>query len=279
MSTPPRIEWLITWLQERTGIHIRPDQHYLITTRLTPIAAGSSLTLDGLIDAVKAGNLTLRQNVIDALTTNETSWMRDPTMFADLGNQIFPQLIEDAAPRRTLSIWSAACSTGQELYSLAMMLADKPQIAGWTLNLDGSDISSRVVDKAKSGRYSQLEVDRGLPARQMITRFTQEGLDWVLADDIKNMCNFRTANLLDPPSRRGYDLILARYVLIYFTPEDRRKVLANLAKALRPGGMLIIGGSEIAHDAQGTFTSTTIGRTNVYTPLANQPASTRGARP
>lgn len=224
------------FVHDKCGISVSEAKDYLLRTRLEPLAALYGLSIEELAMQVTY-KPEIERAVIDAMTTNETSFFRDVSLWKVLQDELLPEL----RGARPVSVWSAACSTGQEAYSLAI-LAKELQIP---LRVHGTDIAQTVVDKAKSGTYTRLEVNRGLSARRLLENFTQmPGDEWRVADPVKFTCSFARANLLDPVSLGGYDLVLLRNVLIYFEEKTRQTVFRNVADVVRPGGYLILGASE-----------------------------------
>lgn len=224
------------FVHDKCGISVSEAKDYLLRTRLEPVAQAAGITIEELARQVSF-RPEVERAVIDAMTTNETSFFRDLSLWKALQVSVLPEL----RSVRPLLVWSAACSTGQEAYSLAM-LAKEMQIA---LRIHGTDISSEVVEKAKNGVYSRLEVNRGLAARRLLENFTQlPGDEWRVSDQLRNTCTFSRANLLDAPVGGGYDLVLLRNVLIYFEDATRRRVFEHIKNATRVGGYLILGASE-----------------------------------
>lgn len=245
--TPQELAWLQAWTLRVSSIAIRDDQEYLLHTRLSAVARRSAITPNQLVEQLKKGDRALEVACIDALTTNETSWFRDVKPFNVLASTVIPGRIETNRHSRDLSIWSAASSAGQELYSVAMLLDDKfPELArDWKIRLVGTDISQKMVTKAGGGRYTQLEVDRGLPAKHLVRYLERDGIDWVVKPHIKKLCQFTRHNLSRDIPPGQFDIVLCRYVLIYFDEPTRAEVVRRITTALKPGGVLILGASEI----------------------------------
>src|SRR5216684_1590683 len=205
---------------EQSANRIDPSRNALFDTRLTPIARLSGASnLKDFVSMLKVGRPAhLHRAVAEAMTVNETSFFRDITMFEMLRQVVLPQLIEQRMEERRLRIWSAASSTGQEAYSLAMSLAEYfPDLAQWDVKIIGTDISRHVVDYARRGRYRRLEVNRGLPARMLLKYMEREGEEWAVCARVRSMCDFQYANLSTPlPKLPVFDLVLLRNVLLYF---------------------------------------------------------------
>src|SRR5579871_2170632 len=224
---------------------IDPSRNALFDTRLSPIArmAGAA-SLEDFVNILKADRpVHLHRAVAEAMTINETSFFRDLKPFEMLQEVILPRLIERRSGERRLRIWSAASSTGQEAYSLAMMIAEHfPSLAGWDVKIIGTDISRQVIDYARRGRYRRLEVNRGLPARMLLKYLQREGEEWAVSPAIRSMCEFHCANLRAPlPGLPVFDLVLLRNVLLYFPQEDRRSVFLEVNRHMDSAGYLILG--------------------------------------
>jgi chemotaxis protein methyltransferase CheR len=236
---------------------IDPSRNTLFDTRLTPIARLSgAVNLEDFVSMLKAGRPAhLHRAVAEAMTVNETSFFRDITLFEMLRRIILPQLIEQRMQKRRLRIWSAASSTGQEAYSLAMSIAEYfPELAHWDVKIIGTDISRHVVDYAQKGRYRRLEVNRGLPARMLLKYMVREGEEWEVVPRIRSICEFQYANLCAPiPQLPVFDLVLLRNVLLYFSQHDRKTVFKEIHRKITPGGYLILGNAEQAEDSTDLF--------------------------
>jgi chemotaxis protein methyltransferase CheR len=229
-----------------------PSRDYLFETRLTKLLRNQGMThLEELVQHLKLRkNPVLERAIAEAMTINETSFFRDSRPFELLRTELLPKLIEGRRNVRALRFWSAACSTGQEGYSLAMLLLEHfPLLAGWNLRIEGTDICAEVVDRAQAGRYHRIEVNRGLPARFVVRYFDHHGEDWAVKPEVKKMCNFRQANLCGPtlPFNRmedRFDVIFLRNVMLYFSQETRKTLLAGVHRLLAPDGILFLGSSE-----------------------------------
>jgi chemotaxis protein methyltransferase CheR len=250
-------EYLRGVVMEQSANLINPSRNALFDTRLTPIArlSGAS-SLEDFVHMLKAGRPAhLHRAVAEAMTINETSFFRDITMHGMLREVILPQLIEQRMQRRQLRIWSAASSTGQEAYSLAMSVAEYfPELAHWDVKIIGTDISRHVVDYAEKGRYRRLEVNRGLPARMLLKYMVRDGEEWEVVPRIRSMCEFRYANLCTPmPQLPTFDLVMLRNVLLYFSQHDRRTLFGEIYRKMVPGGYLVLGNAEQAEDSTNLF--------------------------
>jgi chemotaxis protein methyltransferase CheR len=219
----------------------------------------------GLVSRLRKGDPKLADAVVDALTTNETSWFRDTHPFDAFTNHLLPDVAKTSASKQ-ITIWSAACSSGQEAYSLSMLLLDwLPSHPGFTAKIIGSDISAKMVERARAAKFSQLEVNRGLRAPYLVKYFDQVGRDWVLRQSVRDMCRFEKGNLALPPvGVPTCDIVFLRNVLIYFDLDTKRSVLSNVRKVLRPGGFLVLGGAESTLNLDEAFQRQELGRAVVF---------------
>ena len=249
------------------------SRDYLFDTRLTRILRNQGMTrLDELVRKLRAQrNPALEHEVAEAMTINETSFFRDLRPFDLLRHELLPKIIEARRFHRTLRFWSAACATGQEAYSLAMMLLEHfPMLAGWKFTIEGTDISKEVVQRAQSGLYHRIEINRGLPARFVVRYFDHVGEDWIVKPEVRKLCNFRQANLCSAtlPFNRAtdcFDLIFLRNVMLYFDQPTRRILLAGIHRLLAPDGILFLGSSEQPADLS-LWTPVLAGGTCYYRP-------------
>lgn len=245
--TPIEYEYLQKLLKERSGLVLSSDKQYLVESRLTPLAR--RLGLAGISDVVakmKAGNTSLIASVVEAMTTNETFFFRDKVPFDHFRDTIMPAMLAARKNRRSLRIWCAASSTGQEPYSLAMILKEmSAALSGWRVDILATDLSQEVLEKSKSGIFSQFEVQRVLPIQMLVKYFTQIGETWQIKPEIRAMIQFRQLNLLHDFSSLGtFDIIFCRNVLIYFNQETKTDVFNKLAKVIEPDGFLVLGAAE-----------------------------------
>ena len=244
-------------VRTRSGIVLGEDKAYLLESRLLPLA--KAIALPGLeeltvrLRAEPSGQLA--RQVVEAMTTNETFFFRDIHPFECLKKVVLPELITRRGSERRLDLWCAAASTGQEPYTIAMVLRENfPQITGWATRFIATDLATEVLRRAREGRYSQLEVNRGLPAPLLIKNFTKDGLDWKVKDELKRMVEFKEQNLLDSFQISGQlDVIFIRNVLIYFDVETKKQILAKCRKLLRPDGFLFLGGAETTMNLDDAF--------------------------
>jgi chemotaxis protein methyltransferase CheR len=247
-------------LKQRSGLILSADKQYLVESRLLPIARKVGLAnLSDLVSRLKApGSEPLTVAVVEAMTTNESFFFRDKIPFDHFREDIIPALLAARAGQRRLRIWCAAASTGQEPYSLAICLKEMGhQLAGWRIEILGTDISVGVLEKARAGVYSQFEVQRGLPIQMLVKYFTQNGDMWQIAPDIRAMVQFRPLNLLTDFSHLGkFDVVFCRNVLIYFDQETKIDVLERIARVSEPDGYLVLGAAE-----------TVVGLTDAFRPV------------
>ncbi|GLH78602.1 chemotaxis protein CheR [Bradyrhizobium sp. SSBR45G] len=245
--TPLDYEFLRKLLKDRSGLDLSADKQYLVESRLLPLARRANLPgIPELVQKLRSGGEQLTTQVVEAMTTNETFFFRDKIPFDHLREGILPGLIQSRASRRSLRIWSAACSTGQEPYSIAMCLREfGPALAGWRIEIVATDLSQEVLEKSKAGLYSQFEVQRGLPIQLLVKHFTQLGELWQLSADIRGMVQHRQLNLLQDFSHLGkFDVIFCRNVLIYFDQETKASIFERMAKVMEPDGTLLLGAAE-----------------------------------
>ena len=245
--TPFDYEYLRKLLKERSGLDLSTDKQYLVESRLIPLARKSGLSGIGeLVSKMKSGAPSLITEVVEAMTTNETFFFRDKIPFEHLRDTVLPLMLKARDKARSLRIWSAACSTGQEPYSIAMCLKEKaPLLSGWRIEIVATDLSQEVLEKSRAGIYSQFEVQRGLPIQMLVKHFTQSGEIWQVNADIRAMVQHRQLNLLQDFSQLGrFDVIFCRNVLIYFDQETKIDVFERLNKAMEPDGMLMLGAAE-----------------------------------
>ncbi|MCC5949528.1 MAG: protein-glutamate O-methyltransferase CheR [Nitriliruptoraceae bacterium] len=236
-------------VRERSAIVIDASKTYLIESRLGPVVRSAGLgSIEELISRMRRERTgPLADLVVDAMTTNETFFFRDATLWAAIEKQIVPQLKTARQAQRALTVWCAACSSGQEPYSIAMMLIDRfPDVArDWNVRIIATDLSAEMLGRAAAGRYTQLEVNRGLPAVALAKHFRRDGAFWQISDQVRSMVEFRTINLIQPwPFIPAVDLLMLRNVLIYFDTDTKKQVLARARTVLRPDGHLVLGTSE-----------------------------------
>jgi chemotaxis protein methyltransferase CheR len=233
---------------DRTGLVLGSDKTYLIESRLTPVARKHKLTgLDALATALRQGrDATLLRDFTDALMTNESFFFRDGKPFDQFRQVVLPRLMASRGQQKHCRIWSAACSTGQEPYTLAMILKEEAaKLAGWRFEIVGTDISQEALTRARDGIYTQFEVQRGLPIQLLVKYFKQDGDKWQIAPEVRAMVQYREFNLLEDLGSLGrFDVVFCRNVLIYFDQAAKTKILERISRALPSDGLLYLGGAE-----------------------------------
>ena len=246
--TPLDYEFLRKLLKERSGLDLSADKQYLVESRLVPLARKANLAgITDLVVKMKAGAAEpLIAEVVEAMTTNETFFFRDKTPFDHLKDTMLPAVLQARAARRTLRIWCAASSTGQEPYSIAMCLKGLgAALAGWKIDIVATDLSQGVLEKSKAGIFSQFEVQRGLPIQLLVKHFTQVGDMWQLNADIRSMIQHRQLNLLQDFGHLGtFDIIFCRNVLIYFDQDTKAGIFERMSKLVESDGFLVLGAAE-----------------------------------
>ncbi|CAL80586.1 Chemotaxis protein methyltransferase [Bradyrhizobium sp. ORS 278] len=258
----PDYEFLRKLLRDKSGLDLSADKQYLIESRLLPLARKAGLaSISDLVQKLKDGSSALVSQVVEAMTTNETFFFRDKVPFDHFRDVIMPELLKARANRKSIRIWCAACSTGQEPYSLAMSLKEMgAALAGWRVEIIATDLSQEVLEKSKAGLYSQFEVQRGLPIQLLVKHFKQAGELWQINSDVRGMVQHRQLNLLHDFSQLGtFDVVFCRNVLIYFDQETKINIFGRLAKQMEPDGFLVLGAAE-----------TVVGLTDVFKPLTDR---------
>jgi chemotaxis protein methyltransferase CheR len=274
--TPLDYEFLRKLLKERSGLDLSPDKQYLVESRLIPLARKVGLPgITELVQKMKAGSEVLASEVVEAMTTNETFFFRDKVPFDHLRETMLPALLQARASRRSLRIWCAASSTGQEPYSIAMCLKELgAALAGWRVEIIGTDLSQAVLEKSRAGIFSQFEVQRGLPIQMLVKYFTQVGELWQLNPEIRAMVQYRQLNLLHDFAQLGtFDVIFCRNVLIYFDQDTKAGIFERLAKVVEADGFMVLGAAE-----------SVVGISDAFKPCPERrglyrPNAIRGARP
>ena len=258
----PDYEFLRKLLRDKSGLDLSTDKQYLIESRLLPLARKAGLPGIGeLVQKLRDGNGGMIGQVVEAMATNETFFVRDKVPFDHFREAIMPELLRARASRKSVRIWCAAGSTGQEPYSLAMCLKEMgAALSGWRVEIIATDLSQEVLEKSKAGLYSQFEVQRGLPIQLLVKYFKQAGELWQINSDVRAMVQHRQLNLLHDFSQLGtFDVIFCRNVLIYFDQETKINSFSRLAKQMEPDGFLVLGAAE-----------TVVGLTDLFKPLAER---------
>tara|TARA_R110000787_G_scaffold63679_3_gene143390 strand:- start:131418 stop:132230 length:813 start_codon:yes stop_codon:yes gene_type:complete len=261
--TPDRFTYISELLRERSGLVLTPEKSYLLESRLTPLARRAEVAdIDALIDLMKTKrDVSLIEEVVDAMTTNESFFFRDIKPFDLFRDHVLPPLLEARADKKSFRIWCAAASSGQEPYSIAMtLLEQKTKLAGWNYEIVGTDISRSILDKAEKGVYSQFEVQRGMPITLLVKYFDQQGETWRIKPEVREKIKYKFFNLLENPAALGkFDVVFCRNVLIYFDQKTKGEVLARIASLMPVDGLLFLGGAE-----------TVLGVSNAFKPVPNQ---------
>lgn len=260
--TPSDYEYLRKILKESSGLDLSADKQYLVESRLVPLARRAELAgIPELVEKMRGGASALIAEVVEAMTTNETFFFRDKIPFDHLREAVIPALVQARAARRSLRIWCAASSSGQEPYSIAMCLKEAgAMLSGWRIEIVATDLSQAVLEKSKAGIFSQFEVQRGLPIQLLVKHFTQSGELWQLNADIRGMVQHRQLNLLQDFSHLGvFDIIFCRNVLIYFDQATKTNIFDRLSRMLEPDGVLALGAAE-----------SVVGITNAFKPYPDR---------
>jgi chemotaxis protein methyltransferase CheR len=245
--TPPDYEYLRKLLKDQSGLDLSTDKQYLIESRLLPLSRECGLSgISDLVQTMKGGSASVIAEVVEAMTTNETFFFRDKVPFDHFRDTIMPEILEGRASRKSVRIWCAASSTGQEPYSLAMCLKEMgPRLAGWRIEIVATDLSQEVLEKSRAGIYSQFEVQRGLPIQMLVKHFRQTGEFWQVNAEIRAMVQHRQLNLLHDFSQLGiFDVVFCRNVLIYFDQDTKINIFNRLARTTEPDGFLVLGAAE-----------------------------------
>jgi chemotaxis protein methyltransferase CheR len=270
---PDTFTFVADLVRQRSAIQLETGKEYLVESRLLPLAREAKLpTVDAYVRGLRG---VPRQHeydrVVEALTTNETSWFRDVTPFKALTDHVVPELLASRPGTSSLRVWSAACSTGQEAYTIGMSLLESaPNLR---VQMTATDLSEEVLAKGRSGRYSQLEVNRGLPAPMLVKHFTRVGTDWEISQRLRSMVTFSKHNLMHaPPAGGPFDVVFLRNVLIYFDLATKRDVLRRVQNVVRPGGFLFLGAAETTIGIDDGWERIPVGRSSVYRLTARRAA-------
>jgi len=253
---------------KRAAIVLEAGKEYLVESRLAPLARKEKYsTLDELMAKLRSQPFNgLHWKVVEAMTTNETSFFRDGHPFEALKKSVLPELLAKREGERKLHIWCAASSSGQEPYTVAMVMREHfPMLAGWTVRFASSDISSEMLVRAQEGRYSQLEINRGLPAALLVKYFQKQGMEWQIKDELRRMIEFQQVNLAEAwPAWPPMDIIFMRNVMIYFGVETKKAILGKIRRLLRPDGYLFLGGAETTLNLDDAFERVELEKSGCY---------------
>jgi chemotaxis protein methyltransferase CheR len=267
--TPEDFNYLRDLVLREAAIVLDQGKEYLATSRLEPVARQEGLEgIPGLVRALRANPAgRLRDQVVDAMTTNETLWFRDSHPFETLQTTIIPEFLQSRGNTRTLDVWCAAASTGQEPYTLAMIFDDMPQLANWRVRITATDISPTALDRAREGKYTQMEMGRGLPAKYMVKHFTRHGVDYQVNPDIRAMVDYKLLNLATAwPPMGPFDLVFMRNVLIYFNQDTKTNIVNKAEGTLRNDGYFILGSTESLLNTPNKLERVQYGKTTCYRP-------------
>ncbi len=262
-------DYIARLIKDEAGITLERGKEYLVTSRLDPVA--KSLGYPDIAALVlylrNSGDEQQRRQLVESLTTHETSFFRDREPFEALRSKIIPDLIEKQKDKRELAIWCGAASSGQEPYSLCMLIREEfPQLKNWKIDFVATDISRQILDRCETGVYSQMEVNRGLPVKLLVKYFDQKGSEWIVKPELRSMVSFKELNLL-----RSFailprcDLVLLRNVLIYFDVPTKREILEKVARTLKPHGVMLLGTAESTLSITDRFERMPLDRANCYT--------------
>jgi chemotaxis protein methyltransferase CheR len=263
---PENYRFLQEHVRARVGIVLEDNKHYLFESRLAPIVRQYGLgSINDLCVLLRAKrNVALAHQVVEAMTTNETYFFRDPAQYEAIRTVLLPRLKVEKRDTQSLRFWSAASSTGQEAYSLGMLLLENG-LQDRNMQILGTDFSEKVVERARSGLYQQIEVNRGLPAQLLVKYFRRSGLDWQLADAVRRMVRFETIDLRKSMRSLGpFDLVFCRNVMIYFDNATKKSIVKEIHRTLSQGGWLLLGGAETAINIEERFDRQTVGNVTVY---------------
>lgn len=268
--TSLHFDYVATLARQRAAIVLERGKEYLVELRLSPLARAQGFpSLEQFIEHLRTRPVErAHHQVVDALTTNETMFFRDGAPFEALRERLIPELAARAGAVRQVRVWSAACSTGQEPYTLAMLMREHPALVGWDIQIVATDFSLNALGQAAAGRYSEFEVGRGLPPALRDKYFTRNGPEWVVREELRRMIQFRSINLAEPwPPQAGYDFLFLRNVMIYFDVSTKRQILNQARACLRPGGALFLGTAETTVNLDPHWQPEPHGAAVVYRPL------------
>jgi len=254
---PLNFEFIAAMLKQASGLALGMDKGYLLESRLSPVAKKHGCrNLDELVARLRTGRAKeIVDDVVDAMTTNESFFFRDVKPFDALREKILPTMLQHRAATRTLRIWCAAASTGQEPYSLAMVLQEEASnLAGWACDILATDISNEALTRATAGIYSQFEVQRGLTIQRLMVHFDKKDANWQIKPELRRKIQYRYFNLLDDPKPLGrFDIVYCRNVLIYFDQPTKARVLDSIARVMNDHGVLVLGGAETVFGVSEAF--------------------------
>lgn len=263
----PDFDFVRTLVCDQAGIVLENGKEYLVESRLGPLAKRSGFdSLESLVVALRRTDATLRRTVVEAMTTNETTFFRDIEPFEALRKQVVPELLAARSASKELKIWYGASSTGQEPYSVVMMLLEHfPQLATWNVTHFATDINLEVLERARQGKYNQIEMNRGLPVTYLVKYFQKCGLEWQLKPAVRDKVRFEQMNLVKAwPTLPVFDIVMLRNVMIYFDVEAKKQILGKIRRQLKPDGYLFLGGAETTMGLSEAFQRVQLDRAGCY---------------
>jgi chemotaxis protein methyltransferase CheR len=267
--TATSFDWVCQLVHRESAIVLHPGKEYLVEARLLPMAQQRGLSgVSELVESVRnRPDVATTRRIVEALTTNETSWFRDGDPFTALTGTVLPSLLGDRRPDEPITIWSAACSSGQEAYTIAMLLSDALPDAARRVSITATDLSREMVERTRAGRFSQLEVNRGLPASMLVRHFTRAGNEWEISPTLRRMVTATECNLAAPLPRMGpFDIVYLRNVLIYFDLATKQGILRRVRLLMRPDGWLFLGAAETTLGVDDNWERVVLGRGSAYRP-------------
>jgi len=267
--TATSFDWVRQLVHRESAIVLQPGKEYLVEARLLPMAQQRGLAgVSELVEAVRTRpDPASTRRIVEALTTNETSWFRDGDPFMALTGTVLPQLLAARGPNERLNIWSAASSSGQEPYTIAMLLSDAMPDAPNRVSITATDLSREMVERTRAGRFSQLEINRGLPAPMLVRHFTRAGNGWEISPTLRKMVHASECNLAVPFPRMGpFDVVYLRNVLIYFDLATKQAILQRVRQIMRPDGWLFLGAAETTLGVDDNWERVVVGRGSAYRP-------------
>jgi len=261
-------DYISKMVYENSAIVLNKGKEYLVESRLGPLATQNDFpSIDDYVEKLKSTPFSAaHREVIEAMTTNETSFFRDMHPFEAIKNNVLPEFIKSRLSVRRLNIWSAACSSGQEPYSLAIMIREYfPMLSVWPVKIIASDLSENALNIARQGCYRSLDINRGMPAALMVKYFEKQGIDWKVKQEVRDMVDFRQMNLVgDWPVLPKMDIVLLRNVLIYFDNETKQSILSQVRQLLMPDGYLFLGSAETTLNIDDSYERIMLGRAVAY---------------
>ena len=267
--TATSFDWVRQLVHRESAIVLQPGKEYLVEARLLPMAQQRGLSgVSELVESVRSRpDAATTRRIVEALTTNETSWFRDGDPFTAFTGTVLPSLVAARRPDERLAIWSAACSSGQEPYTIAMLLADAMPDAARRVSITATDLSREMVERTRAGRFSQLEVNRGLPASMLVRHFVRAGNEWEISPALRRMVTATECNLAAPLPRMGpFDVVYLRNVLIYFDLATKQAILQRVRQLMRPDGWLFLGAAETTLGVDDNWERVVLGRGSAYRP-------------